>query len=35
MTAAQYLAQFNIARICYPLDDPRMKEFVDHVERVI
>jgi hypothetical protein len=30
----QHLAQFNIARIRYPLDDPRMKEFVDNVERV-
>jgi len=34
MTAAQHLAQFNIARICYPLDDPRMAEFVDNVARV-
>jgi hypothetical protein len=31
---AQHFAQFNIARIKYPLDDPRMKEFVDNVERV-
>ncbi len=31
---AQHLAQFNIARIKYPLDDPRMKEFVDNVDRV-
>jgi hypothetical protein len=30
----QHLAQFNIARIRYPLDDPRMKEFVDNVARV-
>ena len=29
-----HLAQFNIARIRYPLDDPRMKEFVDNVPRV-
>ena len=29
-----HLAQFNIARIRYPLDDPRMKEFVDNVARV-
>ena len=29
-----HLAQFNIARIRYPLDDPRMAEFVDNVERV-
>jgi Domain of unknown function (DUF3291) len=28
------LAQFNIARIRYPLDDPRMVEFVDNVERI-
>ena len=32
--AAQHLAQFNIARARYPLDDPRMKEFVDNVARV-
>jgi hypothetical protein len=31
---AQHLAQFNIARIKYPLDDPRMKEFVDNLARV-
>jgi hypothetical protein len=31
---AQHLAQFNIARIRYPLDDPRMAEFVDNVGRV-
>jgi hypothetical protein len=30
----RHLAQFNIARIRYPLDDPRMKEFVDNVERI-
>lgn len=34
MTQARHLAQFNIARIRYPLDDPRMAEFVDNVERV-
>jgi hypothetical protein len=28
------LAQFNIARIRYPLDDPRMAEFVDNVDLV-
>jgi len=33
-SAARHLAQFNIARIRYPLDDPRMKEFVDNVARV-
>ncbi len=32
--AAQHVAQFNIARIRFPLGDPRMKEFVDNVERV-
>ena len=35
MTAnARHLAQFNIARIRYPLDDPRMREFVENVDRV-
>ena len=34
MTQARHLAQFNIARIRYPLDDPRMAEFVDNVARV-
>jgi len=29
-----HLAEFNIARIRYPLDDPRMAEFVDNVHRV-
>jgi hypothetical protein len=29
-----HLAQFNIARVRYPLDDPRMKEFADNVARV-
>ena len=28
------LAQFNIATIKYPLDDPRMKEFVDNIDLV-
>jgi Domain of unknown function (DUF3291) len=28
------LAQFNIARIRYPLDDPHMAEFVENVARV-
>ncbi len=32
--AARYLAEFNVARIRYPLDDPRMAEFADNVERV-
>jgi hypothetical protein len=34
MTQARHLAQFNIARIRYPLDDPRMAEFAGNVERV-
>ena len=34
MTETRHLAQFNIARIKYPLDDPRMREFVDNVARV-
>ena len=34
MNEVRHLAQFNIARIRYPLDDPRMAEFVDNVERV-
>ena len=31
---SQHLAQFNIARIKYPLDDPRMADFVGNVARV-
>ena len=34
MTATYHLAEFNIARIRYPLDDPRMAGFVDNVDRV-
>jgi hypothetical protein len=34
MMQTRHLAQFNIARIKYPLDDPRMREFVDNVARV-
>lgn len=34
MTEARHLAEFNIARIKYPLDDPRMRGFVENVERV-
>jgi hypothetical protein len=30
----RHLGQFNIARIKYPLDDPRMREFADNVARV-
>ena len=29
-----HLAEFNIARIKYPLDDPRMADFVNNVDRV-
>jgi len=29
-----HLAEFNISRNRYPLDDPRMAEFVDNVDRV-
>jgi hypothetical protein len=29
-----HLAEFNIARMRWPLDDPRMAEFVDNVDRV-
>jgi hypothetical protein len=32
--SVRHLAQFNIARIRYPLDDPRMAEFADNVARV-
>ncbi len=34
MSETRYLAEFNVARIRYPLDDPRMAEFVDNVDRV-
>jgi hypothetical protein len=34
MSDARHFAQFNIARMRYPLDDPRMAEFVDNVARV-
>jgi|SoiMethySBSTD1v2_1073268.scaffolds.fasta_scaffold02302_22 hypothetical protein len=34
ITQQKQLAQFNIARVRYPLDDPRMTEFVENVERV-
>jgi hypothetical protein len=30
----KHLAQFNIARLRHPLEDPRMKEFADNVERI-
>jgi Domain of unknown function (DUF3291) len=34
MMHPRHLAQFNVARIRYLLDDPRMAEFVDNVARV-
>jgi hypothetical protein len=34
MMESRHLAEFNIARIKYPLDDPRMREFVDNVDRI-
>jgi hypothetical protein len=32
--SVRHLAQFNIARIRYALDDPRMSEFTDNVARI-
>ena len=29
-----HLAQFNVGRIRYPLDDPRMKDFIDGIDAV-
>jgi hypothetical protein len=34
MTELRHLAEFNVARIRFPLDDPRMAEFVDNVNRI-
>jgi len=34
MTDTHLLAEFNVARVRYPLDDPRMAEFVENVDRV-
>ena len=34
MTETRHLAEFNIGRIKYPLDDPRMREFVENVDRI-
>jgi hypothetical protein len=34
MMETRHLAEFNIARIRHPLEDPRMAEFVDNVDRV-
>jgi hypothetical protein len=34
MTDVTHLAQFNIARVRFPLEDPRMEEFVGNVDRV-
>src|SRR5262245_58760424 len=33
-TPMLHLAQFNIGRIRYPLDDPRMADFVNNLDRV-
>lgn len=33
-TAQINIAQFNIARARYPLDDPRMAEFVENIRRI-
>ena len=30
----QHLAQLNIGRLRFPLDDPRMADFVDNLARV-
>jgi uncharacterized protein DUF3291 len=32
--SAQHLAQFNIARLRYPLDDPRLADFVGNLDRI-
>jgi hypothetical protein len=32
--STMHLAEFNIARIRYPLDDPRMADFTNNVDRV-
>jgi hypothetical protein len=32
--SSRHIAQFNIARIRYPLDDPRMAEFADNVKLI-
>ena len=29
-----HLAQINVARMLFPLDDPRMAEFVDNLDRI-
>jgi hypothetical protein len=34
MNAVRHLAQFNIARVRYPLEDPRMAEFTGNVARI-
>jgi hypothetical protein len=34
MTPNRHLAQFNIARLKYPLDDPRLADFVANLDRV-
>ncbi len=30
----KYLAEFNIARLRYPQDDPRVAEFIDNLDRI-
>ena len=32
--AAWHLAQFNIAKTRYPVEDPRMSGFVDNLDRI-
>lgn len=34
MTQGFHLAELNMARTLYPLDDPRMAEFVENLERI-
>ncbi len=34
MSETRHLVEFNVARIRYPLDDPRMAEFVENVDRI-
>jgi hypothetical protein len=32
--AVQHLAQLNLGRIRHPVDDPRMADFVNNVDRI-
>ena len=34
MTAGTHIAELNIGRVLYPLDDPRMAEFKDNLDRI-